>query len=251
MSIKLLSDSDERRCEFCDAVTTYMAVTKKGKRYPKWYNNPSKEGTWICGKCIKNRMYHNALPPIHVRRSIRRERIAKRVCLKCGGKTNTQKSRISNHVYHVWHKHPEIPNKWLCGRCYAELLFEPKRKFKTREERYQYISKLFSGSGNPMYGNHTLNLGRVYTPERNRRVSEGVKKWAKAHPEHYYNMGVLGALKARKMGIYGIATNLETIMEKALRKYKIRYLSQRRYDIGIMDFYLPEGNIALFVDGGI
>jgi G:T-mismatch repair DNA endonuclease (very short patch repair protein) len=40
-------------------------------------------------------------------------------------------------------------------------------------------------------------------------------------------------------------------MEKALRKYKIRYVSQLRYGIGIMDFYLPEGNIALFVDGGI
>jgi DNA mismatch endonuclease, patch repair protein len=64
-------------------------------------------------------------------------------------------------------------------------------------------------------------------------------------------MGVLGALKARKMGLYGIATSLETIMKKALRKYKICYVSQRRYGIGIMDFYLPEGNIALFVDGGI
>jgi len=40
-------------------------------------------------------------------------------------------------------------------------------------------------------------------------------------------------------------------MEKALRNNKIRYLSQRRYGTGIMDFYLPEGNIALFVDGGI
>jgi hypothetical protein len=58
-------------------------------------------------------------------------------------------------------------------------------------------------------------------------VSEGVKKWAKAHPEHYYKMGVLGALKSRKMGLYGIATSLETIMEKALRKHKIRYISQR------------------------
>ena len=78
-----------------------------------------------------------------------------------------------------------------------------------------------------MYGNHTLNLGRVYTPDRNRRVSEAVKKWAKLHPEHYSRIGVLGALKARKMGLYRISTSLETIMEKALRKYKIRYFSQR------------------------
>jgi DNA mismatch endonuclease (patch repair protein) len=40
-------------------------------------------------------------------------------------------------------------------------------------------------------------------------------------------------------------------MKKALRKFKILYLSQRKYGLGIMDFYLPEGNIALFVDGGV
>ena len=46
-------------------------------------------------------------------------------------------------------------------------------------------------------------------------------------------------------------TGLEIKMEKALRKYKIQYISQCRYDMGIMDFYLPEGNIALFADGGV
>ncbi|MGI0042978.1 MAG: hypothetical protein ACRD47_04635 [Nitrososphaeraceae archaeon] len=40
-------------------------------------------------------------------------------------------------------------------------------------------------------------------------------------------------------------------IEVLLRKYKIRYLSQRRYGMAIMDFYLPEGNIALFADGGV
>ena len=165
--------------------------------------------------------------------------------------TTTQKSKTSPNDYHIWHRHPEVLSKWLCGRCYANWLFEPKRKFKTKEERYQYISKINSGEGNAMYGNHTLNLGRVYSPERNRRVSEAVKKWAKSHPEHYSRIGVLGALKARKLGLYGVSTSLEAIMEKALRKYKIRYISQRRYGIGIMDFYLPEGNIALFVDGGV
>lgn len=102
-----------------------------------------------------------------------------------------------------------------------------------------------------MYGNHTLNLGRVYTPDRNRRVYEAVKKWAKLHPEHYSKIGVLGALKARKMGFYGISTSIKAIMEKTLRKHKIRYVKQYNYGIGIMDFYLPEGNIALFVDGGV
>ena len=28
-------------------------------------------------------------------------------------------------------------------------------------------------------------------------------------------------------------------------------IAQYNYGIGIMDFYLPEGNMALFVDGGI
>ena len=122
-------------------------------------------------------------------------RIAKRVCHKCGGKTYTQKSNVSADRYNIWHKHPEVLNKWLCGKCYANWLFEPKRKFKTREERYHHISKLFSGTGNPQYGNHTLNLGRVYTEERNKKVSEGLKKWAQTHKDHYYKMGILGALR--------------------------------------------------------
>jgi hypothetical protein len=54
-------------------------------------------------------------------------------------------------------------------------------------------------------------------------VSEAVKEWAKIHREHYYKIGVLGALKARKLGLSGIPTGLEIKMEKALRKYKIRY----------------------------
>jgi len=179
------------------------------------------------------------------------DKIAKRVCHKCGGKTTTQKSKTSPNDYHIWHRHPEVLSKWLCGRCYANWLFEPRRRFETKEERYQYISKLFTGTGNPQYGNHTLNLGRVYTEERNRRVSKAVKKWAKVHPEHYYRMGILGAMKARKLGLSGLPTGLEIRMKNALRRYKIRYISQHRYGIGIMDFYLQEGNIALFVDGGI
>jgi very-short-patch-repair endonuclease len=228
-----------------------MAVTKGGTPYPKWNNNPFKGDSWICGRCYRHLLYRKALPPSHVRRGIRIARIAKRVCHKCGGKTTTQKSKTSPNDYHIWHRHPEVFSKWLCGRCYANLLFEPKRRFNTKEERYKYISKLFSGTGNPQYGNHTLNVGRVYTEERNRRVSEAAKKWAKLHPEHYPRIGILGALKARKLGLSGLPTGLEIKMEKALRKYKIRYISQYRYGIGIMDFYLPEGNIALFVDGGV
>ena len=57
--------------------------------------------------------------------------------------------------------------------------------------------------------------------------------------------------KARELGVSGTPNGLELKMEKALRKSKIRYLSQRRYGMGIIDFYLPDGNIALFVDGGV
>ena len=53
------------------------------------------------------------------------------------GKTTTQKSKTSSSSYQIWHKHPEILNKWLCGKCYANWLFEPKRKFKTRERLKQ------------------------------------------------------------------------------------------------------------------
>ncbi|MPZ08172.1 MAG: DUF559 domain-containing protein [Nitrososphaeraceae archaeon] len=251
MSNSLSGNTSERKCERCGTDKTYMAVTKGGTPYPKWNNNPFKEDSWICGKCYRHLLYRKALPPSHVRRGICIARIGKRVCHKCGGKTTTQKSESTPYDYQNWHRHSTIFGKWLCARCHSNRINEPKKKFKTKQERYQYIGMLFSGTGNPMYGNHTLNLGRVYTPDRNRRVSEAVKKWAKLHPEHYYKIGILGALKARRLGLSGIPTGPELKMEKALRKYKIRYLSQRRYGMGIMDFYLPQGNIALFVDGGV
>jgi hypothetical protein len=214
------SSTNEKRCEYCGSDKTYLAVTKAGTPYPKWNSNPFKEDSSICGRCYRNHLYHKALPPSHARRSIRIDRIAKRVCHKCDGKTSTQKNVSTSYDYHNWHRHPTINGKWLCARCHSNRINEPKKKFKTKEERYQYISKLFSATGNPQYGNHTLNVGRVYTEERNRRVSEAVKKWAKLHPEHYSRIGVLGALKARKMGLSGLPTGLEIIMKKALRKHK-------------------------------
>jgi NUMOD3 motif-containing protein len=146
------------------AVKTYRIVTKQRKPYSKWYHNPSKENTCICGKCLKNLEYHNALPPIHVRRSIRMERIGKRICYKCGGKTTTQKSKTSSHHYHIWHRHPIVAHKWLCGKCYANAINEPKRKFETKEERYAYLSKRLSGPGNPFFG-------RRHAEETRRKIS--------------------------------------------------------------------------------
>jgi len=148
------SKPNEKKYEYCKSDKTYTVVTKNGTLYPKWNSNPFKENTWICGKCYKNLLYHKALPPIHVRRSTRMDRIAKRVCHKCGGKTTTQQSKTSSSIYHIWHKHPIMIGKWLCGKCHADYINEPKRKFKTREERYAYISKINSGKGNAMHGNH-------------------------------------------------------------------------------------------------
>jgi hypothetical protein len=133
MSNNLVGDSEEKRCELCGSNRTYIAVTKNGTYYPKWNSNPFKEDSLICGRCYRNLLYHKALPPSHVRRGIRIARIAKRTCHKCGGKTTTQKSKTTSNDYHIWHRHPEILNKWLCGRCYANWLFEPKRKFKTNK----------------------------------------------------------------------------------------------------------------------
>jgi DNA mismatch endonuclease, patch repair protein len=99
-----------------------------------------------------------------------------------------------------------------------------------------------------MYDKH-INIGRTYTDDRNRRVSEAVKKWAAEHPEHYYRMGTLGASKTRELGLNGIPTKLEQAMEDALKKYDIHYVTQYKYTIGFMDFYVPDSNIAVFVDG--
>jgi hypothetical protein len=72
----------------------------------------------------------------------------------------------------------------------------PQKKFKTKEERYEYMSKIFRGNGIPMYDVHLI--GRTYTPERNKKVSQAVKRWAALHPEHYKRIGIKGTLKARK-----------------------------------------------------
>ncbi|HEY7569887.1 MAG TPA: DUF559 domain-containing protein [Nitrososphaeraceae archaeon] len=240
-----------KKCHYCGANTTYQAITKKGLTYSKWYRNPFKEYTWICGKCIKNLAYHDMLPAKHVRRSIRIDTIRKRRCYKCGGSTNTQKSKTSSYRYHVWHRHPEMLGEWLCDKCYTNLLFEPKRKFETNKERYEYISKLFSGQGNPMYGDHTTNLGRIYTSERNKKVAAASRKWIAEHPDEHRKKAVKGALQASKLGLFQLSTKLEDKMEEALKKYKISYKRQQDFEIGIMDFYLPEGNIAMFIDGDV
>jgi DNA mismatch endonuclease, patch repair protein len=99
-----------------------------------------------------------------------------------------------------------------------------------------------------MYDKH-INIGRTYTQDRNRRVAEAVKKWAACHQEHYYRMGTLGAAKTRELGLNGIPTKLEQIMENALKEYNIVYIPQYKYTIGFMDFYIPEPNIDIFVDG--
>ena len=198
----LQDDSNEnsikRKCCYCDADRTYFTITNKGRVYAKWYRNPLKEDTWICAKCIKNLTYHNALPAKHVRRGIRIDAINRRTCYKCGGNTIIQKSKTSSYDYHIWHKHPEVADKWLCAKCYANWLFEPKRRFETREKRYEYLSRLFSGQGNPMYGNHTLNLGRIYTAERNKKVAAASKRWIAEHPNEHRKKAVKGALQASK-----------------------------------------------------
>jgi DNA mismatch endonuclease (patch repair protein) len=69
------------------------------------------------------------------------------------------------------------------------------------------------------------------------------------HPEHYVRIGIMGALAARKLGLSGLPTRIEKSMQIALDKNNIRYEQQYRFKIGIMDFYLPDAKIALFVDG--
>ena len=83
------------------------------------------------------------------------------------------------------------------------------------------MSKIFSGDGNPMFDVHLF--GRTYTPERNQKVSQALKKWAKLHPEHYVRIGIMGALKARELGLSGLPTRIEKAMQNALDNNNIRY----------------------------
>jgi hypothetical protein len=66
-----------------------------------------------------------------------------------------------------------------------------------------------------MYG--VRMFGRTYTAERNKKVSDAVKIWAASHPEHYKEMGIKGALKAREKGLHVLPTNIEKSMENALK----------------------------------
>jgi len=158
---------------------------------------------------------------------------------------------VGKSSYRIWHRNPDIPSTWLCARCYATRYYAPKKKFKTKQQQYEYLSKLFSGKGNPMFGDHITNLGRKYTPERNKKVSERGKRWIAQHPDEHRKKAVLGALKARQLGLFGLPTTPEKYMEDTLKKQNIKYISQYEYTIGLMDFYLPDGNIALFVDGTV
>jgi NUMOD3 motif len=169
------NNSDEKKCEYCGTDKTYIAVTKNGTPYPKWNNNPFKEDSKICGKCYKNLSYHKALPPLHIRRGMRIARIAKRVCYKCGGKTSTQKSKSTSYDYQNWHRHPIIPGKWLCAKCHINRLNETKKKFKTKVERYKYLSGLFTGTGNPFFS-------KQHSIETKKLISS--KKVGRSLPEH-------------------------------------------------------------------
>jgi hypothetical protein len=68
------SDTDEKKCEYCGADKTYIAVTKRGTSYPKWHSNPYKEG-WICEKCYRNYLFLKPYPLTSFHRhKIRKER---------------------------------------------------------------------------------------------------------------------------------------------------------------------------------
>jgi hypothetical protein len=49
-------------------------------------------------------------------------------------------------------------------------------------------------------------------------VSVAVRIWAALYPEHYKEMVMRGALKAREKGLGGLPTKLEKAMENALKK---------------------------------
>jgi hypothetical protein len=124
-----------RRCINCRSTHTYTQKTENGVCYDHWYRNPEREDTWLCGKCLKNLRYHDKFPTNLELELIRDQRLKLRTCHECSGKTLIQK--VGTSSYHIWHKNPDVPNTWLCARCYARRYFAPKKKFQTKEEHYQ------------------------------------------------------------------------------------------------------------------
>lgn len=171
MSKSTTCDSS-RSCTHCGSTHTYTGTTKIGKHYPHWYSNPCREDTWLCGKCFKNLGYHNRFPTKEELVELRNQRMSKRVCSDCNGTTMIQ--NVGKSSYHIWHRNTDIRGTWLCARCYATRYYAPKKKFKTKQQQYEYLSKLFSGKGNPMFGDHIINLGRnIHLKEIRKYQKEG------------------------------------------------------------------------------
>ena len=69
-----------------------------------------------------------------------------RICFNC----KSSETCILDGKYPIWHRNDNPEGTWLCAKCYASHKY--KRKFATREQAYEYMSKRMSGRGNPFFG---------------------------------------------------------------------------------------------------
>jgi hypothetical protein len=86
----------------------------------------------------------------------------------------SDKTGTSPNIQLPWHRRSDKTGAWLCSTCYARWYYAPKKKFKTSEEQYKYLSIKFSGSSNPFFG-------KRHTDETKRKIS--IKKTGMRLPE--------------------------------------------------------------------
>jgi hypothetical protein len=150
-----LISGQPKQCCICRRSKTYIIKTADSPR-PHWYQDPYSEGSLICGRCFKRLKRHNYFPPEYDLKEIRQSRINQRFCYDC--------KKTSPNVQLPWHRHADETGTWLCSTCYARRHYAPKKKFKTREEQYEYLSIKFSGGSNPFFG-------KRHTDETKRKIS--------------------------------------------------------------------------------
>jgi hypothetical protein len=138
-----LPTNTNRQCDMCQATRSYERKTAAGMPYFEWRSNPFKNEGYLCGRCYGYLYHSNLLPPKDQRRLAREERINKRICVDCRGTTTHIQGK-----YRIWHKHSQKDNTWLCAKCYAKRVYELKKKYKTKQERYENLSRMMSENGN-------------------------------------------------------------------------------------------------------
>jgi hypothetical protein len=160
----------------CNATTTIEQITKDGKRYQLWHQNPDNKNTWLCAKCYAFRTYK--------RKFANRTDAYRHMSQRMTGSANPFFGK----------QHTEITKKQISDKKKGVPLPEHARlkmigRIISTEARIKLSAKS-KGRPSPMRGKHhtdeskmkisIANLGRYPSEETRRKLSEAMK--GERHP---------------------------------------------------------------------